>query len=106
RTPTTCADARTIARLCVRERRRRVRSRSGRAGQSAAQETRTARQYRNHPHRARRGLSLSHPAERLMREQSGLPIAAHLGLLVALAFVSAFIGIVTVVIWLPPRPPD
>jgi signal transduction histidine kinase len=41
-----------------------------------------------------------------MREQSGLPIAAHLGLLVALAFVSAFIGIVAVVIFLPPRPPD
>jgi signal transduction histidine kinase len=41
-----------------------------------------------------------------MRVQSGLPIAAHLGLLVALAFVSAFIGIVAVVIFLPPRPPD
>jgi signal transduction histidine kinase len=41
-----------------------------------------------------------------MREQSGLPIAAHLGLLVALAFVSAFVGIIAVVIWLPPRPPD
>ncbi|MFZ2031702.1 MAG: hypothetical protein WAU68_15425, partial [Vitreimonas sp.] len=41
-----------------------------------------------------------------MREQRGLPIAAHLGLLVALAFVSAFIGIVAVVIFLPPRPPD
>ncbi|MBI3438184.1 MAG: HAMP domain-containing protein [Proteobacteria bacterium] len=41
-----------------------------------------------------------------MRDQRGLPIAAHLGLLVALAFVSAFIGIVAVVIWLPPRPPD
>lgn len=41
-----------------------------------------------------------------MREQRGLPIAAHLGLLVALAFVSAFVGIVAVVIFLPPRPPD
>jgi two-component system OmpR family sensor kinase len=41
-----------------------------------------------------------------MRENRGLPIAAHLGLLVALAFVSAFIGIVAVVIFLPPRPPD
>ncbi len=41
-----------------------------------------------------------------MRERRGLPIAAHLGLLVALAFVSAFIGIVAVVIFLPPRPPD
>jgi arylamine N-acetyltransferase len=41
-----------------------------------------------------------------MRGQRGLPIAAHLGLLVALAFVSAFIGIVAVVIFLPPRPPD
>ena len=36
----------------------------------------------------------------------GLPIAAHLGLLVALAFVSAFVGVFAVVIWLPPRPPD
>ena len=41
-----------------------------------------------------------------MRERRGLPIAAHLGLLVALAFVSAFIGIVAVVIFLPPRQPD
>ncbi|MBS0385774.1 MAG: hypothetical protein JSS00_10555, partial [Proteobacteria bacterium] len=41
-----------------------------------------------------------------MREQRGLPIAAHLGLLVALAFASAFVGIIAVVIWLPPRPPD
>jgi two-component system OmpR family sensor kinase len=41
-----------------------------------------------------------------MRERSGLPIAAHLGLLVALAFASAFVGIVAVVIFLPPRPPD
>jgi len=36
----------------------------------------------------------------------GMPIAAHLGLLVALAFVSAFVGVFAVVIWLPPRPPD
>jgi signal transduction histidine kinase len=36
----------------------------------------------------------------------GMPIAAHLGLLVALAFISAFVGVFAVVIWLPPRPPD
>ncbi len=41
-----------------------------------------------------------------MQKESGLPIAAHLGLLVALAFASAFVAIVAVVIWLPPRPPD
>jgi signal transduction histidine kinase len=36
----------------------------------------------------------------------GLPIAAHLGLLVALAFASAFAVMIAVVIFLPPRPPD
>ncbi len=36
----------------------------------------------------------------------GLPIAAHLGLLVALAFASAFVVMIAVVIFLPPRPPD
>ena len=41
-----------------------------------------------------------------MRERRGLPIAAHLGLLVALAFLLAFVGVVAVVIWLPARPPD
>jgi signal transduction histidine kinase len=41
-----------------------------------------------------------------MRERRGLPIAAHLGLLVALAFASAFVGIIAVIIFLPPRPPD
>ncbi len=40
-----------------------------------------------------------------MRERRSLPIAAHLGLLVALAFVSAFVVMLAVVIWLPPRPP-
>ncbi len=41
-----------------------------------------------------------------MKPQNGLPIAAHLGLLVALAFASAFVAILAVVIWLPPRPPE
>ena len=36
----------------------------------------------------------------------GLPIAATLGLLVALAFASAFVVMIAVVIFLPPRPPD
>ena len=36
----------------------------------------------------------------------GMPIAAYLGLLVALALASAFVAIVAIVIWLPPRPPD
>src|SRR5512147_3170935 len=41
-----------------------------------------------------------------MSERRGLPIAAHLGLLVALAFASAFVVMLAVIIWLPPRPPD
>ena len=41
-----------------------------------------------------------------MRTARSLPIAAHLGLLVALAFASAFVMMLAVVIWLPPRPPD
>lgn len=36
----------------------------------------------------------------------GLPIAAYLGLLVALALACAFIAVLAIVIWLPPRPPD
>ncbi len=42
----------------------------------------------------------------MMKTQNGLPIAAHMGFLVALAFASAFVAILAVVIWLPPRPPD
>lgn len=38
--------------------------------------------------------------------RSGLPIAAYLGLLVALALAAAFVAVIAVVIWLPPRPPD
>lgn len=41
-----------------------------------------------------------------MRERSGLPIAAYLGLLVALALAAAFVAVIAVVIFLPPRPPD
>jgi two-component system OmpR family sensor kinase len=41
-----------------------------------------------------------------MSERRGLPIAAHLALLVALAFAAAFVVNIAVVIWLPPRPPD
>ncbi len=36
----------------------------------------------------------------------GLPIAAYLGALVALALASAFVAVLAIVIWLPPRPPD
>jgi signal transduction histidine kinase len=35
-----------------------------------------------------------------------LPIAAYLGALVALALAAAFVAVLAVVIWLPPRPPD
>ncbi|MES1158664.1 MAG: ATP-binding protein [Terricaulis silvestris] len=42
----------------------------------------------------------------MMRERAGLPIAAHLALLVALALAAAFAVTMAVVIWLPPRPPD
>lgn len=38
--------------------------------------------------------------------RSGLPIAAYLGMLVALALTAAFAAMIAVVIWLPPRPPD
>ena len=41
-----------------------------------------------------------------MHERTGLPIAAYLALLVALALAAAFVAVVAVVIWLPPRPPD
>lgn len=41
-----------------------------------------------------------------MDKARGLPIAAYLGALVALALASAFVAVLAVVIWLPPRPPD
>lgn len=41
-----------------------------------------------------------------MRARAGLPIAAYLGLLVALALASAFVAVLAIVIFLPPRPPD
>lgn len=41
-----------------------------------------------------------------MRASTGLPIAAYLGMLVALALAAAFIAVLAIVIWLPPRPPD
>lgn len=41
-----------------------------------------------------------------MGERRGLPIAAHLGLLLALAFASAFVVVLAIIVWLPPRPPD
>jgi len=40
------------------------------------------------------------------RSLRGLPIAAYLALLVALALAAAFIAVMAVVLWLPPRPPD
>lgn len=42
----------------------------------------------------------------LMRFSRGLPIAAYLGALVALALSAAFVAVVAILIWLPPRPPD
>jgi signal transduction histidine kinase len=42
----------------------------------------------------------------MMRERRGLPIAAHLALLVALAFGAAYIVNLAIVLALPPRPPD
>ncbi|MEQ1618281.1 MAG: ATP-binding protein [Terricaulis sp.] len=41
-----------------------------------------------------------------MDKARGLPIAAYLGALVALALASAFVAMLAIVIWLPPRPPD
>jgi signal transduction histidine kinase len=38
--------------------------------------------------------------------RAGLPIAAYLAALVALALAAAFVAVVAVVLWLPPRPPD
>lgn len=40
------------------------------------------------------------------RTSHGLPIAAYLALLVVLALASAFVAVMAVVLWLPPRPPD
>lgn len=41
-----------------------------------------------------------------MQTNRGLPIAAYLAMLVALALASAFVAMLAIVIWLPPRPPD
>lgn len=41
-----------------------------------------------------------------MDKERGLPIAAYLGALVALALTSAFIAMLAIIIWLPPKPPD
>ncbi len=41
-----------------------------------------------------------------MDKARGLPIAAYLGALVALALAAAFVAMLAIVIWLPPRPPD
>ncbi|MEZ5957108.1 MAG: ATP-binding protein [Hyphomonadaceae bacterium] len=41
-----------------------------------------------------------------MRETRGLPIAAYIGALVAIALAAAFIATLAIVIFLPPRPPD
>jgi two-component system OmpR family sensor kinase len=41
-----------------------------------------------------------------MAERRGLPIAAHLGLLLALALAAAFVVNLAVLVWLPRRPPD
>lgn len=38
--------------------------------------------------------------------RNGLPIAAHLAFLVALAAAAAFVAALAVIVWLPPRPPD
>jgi signal transduction histidine kinase len=38
--------------------------------------------------------------------RNGLPIAAYLALLVLLALAAAFVAVMAIVIWLPPRPPD
>ncbi|HJS80745.1 MAG TPA: ATP-binding protein [Vitreimonas sp.] len=40
------------------------------------------------------------------RSSRGLPIAAYLALLVVLALASAFVAVMAIVLWLPPRPPD
>lgn len=41
-----------------------------------------------------------------MRDLRGLPIAAYLGILTALALAAAFVATLAIVIFLPPRPPD
>ncbi len=41
-----------------------------------------------------------------MRETRGIPIAAYLGVLVAIALAAAFVATLAIVIFLPPRPPD
>lgn len=41
-----------------------------------------------------------------VRPSSGVPIAAYLALLVVLALASAFVAVMAILIWLPPRPPD
>lgn len=41
-----------------------------------------------------------------MKQRNGLPIAAYLGMLVALALAAAFVATLAIVIFLPPRPPD
>lgn len=41
-----------------------------------------------------------------MQRARGLPIAAYLGLMLALALAAAFIAVLAIIIWLPPRPPD
>jgi signal transduction histidine kinase len=38
--------------------------------------------------------------------RNGFPIAVYLGALVALALTAAFVAVMAIVIWLPPRPPD
>jgi signal transduction histidine kinase len=43
---------------------------------------------------------------RIASRSGGLPVAAYLGLLIALALAAAFIAVLAIVIWLPPRPPD
>jgi len=40
------------------------------------------------------------------RSSRGLPIAGYLALLVALALAAAFVAVMAIVLWLPPRPPD
>lgn len=42
----------------------------------------------------------------LARSSRGIPIAAYLALLVVLALTSAFVAVMAIVLWLPPRPPD
>lgn len=40
------------------------------------------------------------------RSARGIPIAAYLAMLVMLALTSAFVAVMAIVLWLPPRPPD